>query len=216
MAFLILKVRITYCFYNINICIKTLFLVNYKKSVFSGYTWGMKKRKTKAEIEAQAKAEAKARSKKRAGAKKAATLKRKEQAKAKAKQKPHGGQSKYNPKWVKQIPELFLDGSSIQSVARMMGIPITSFNVYRKEYPEFGAAVEEGIELAKGTWQDIGLFWARRGSAAFWVFTMKNRYGWQDKVEIVDKDSRPPIELDESMSPQESSDAYDQLVKEIV
>jgi hypothetical protein len=59
----------------------------------------------------------------------------------------------------------------------------------------FAQAVELGRELCEAWWMRYGrlamMGKVAHGPPAFWIFNMKNRFGWRDRVEIAGTEDAP-------------------------
>lgn len=85
---------------------------------------------------------------------------------------------------------LYEEGAFDPEIARELGITIERFRKMYDEQPAFTEFVDMGRTLAMAYWYSM----ARLGlkskgfNTSVWMFTMKNQYGWADKVETVAKD----------------------------
>ncbi len=93
---------------------------------------------------------------------------------------------KYDPAFVEQLPGMFANGESVAEVASELGVSRQAFYVWVDRYPEFKEAYEEGKQLSEAWWTKLG----RAGATGkvniqptVWIFNMKNRFDWRDKVE---------------------------------
>ena len=63
---------------------------------------------------------------------------------------------------------------------------------YRKRFAD---ALELGKELCEAWWMRFGRLAAqgrvRAGSPSWWIFNMKNRFGWRDRVDIGSTEDAP-------------------------
>lgn len=97
-----------------------------------------------------------------------------------------GRPTKYSAALPAKIPAMFENGESIAEVCSQLGISHETFNVWRKEKPEFSEAVKLGIQISEAWWSRLG----RLGAVGVvdiqpttWIFNMKNRFDWKDKTE---------------------------------
>jgi len=99
-----------------------------------------------------------------------------------------GRPTKYNAKLCALIPAMFANGESISEVCAELGITRETFNQWRNLYPDFSDTVKRGLELSEAWWTKLGRAGAT-GKAkiqpATWIFNMKNRFNWTDRVEQV-------------------------------
>lgn len=106
--------------------------------------------------------------------------------------------SKYNPKICKTLPSMFKNGESIIEVAKALGICRQTFYDWSNKYPEFKAAVDEGLSLSEAWWCTLGRAGAMGKvtiNATVWIFNMKNRFKWTNRQENThqDPDGNPII-----------------------
>lgn len=101
-----------------------------------------------------------------------------------------GRPTKYTPDLVDRVPAMFEEGESIAEVCMELGVSKDAFNKWREKYPEFNAAVKDGLARSEAWWIKLG----RLGGSglvkiqpATWVFNMKNRFDWRDKTETEHK-----------------------------
>lgn len=100
--------------------------------------------------------------------------------------------------WAKELIEYYRNGYSDAEVAAAMNISIRQFNTMLTDNPTFSKLVEFGRTLALAWWE--GQARKNLGNKQFntplWVFTMKNKYGWADKVETTNTSENVNYDLD--------------------
>lgn len=69
---------------------------------------------------------------------------------------PGGQPTKYNSEWVERLPGMFTDGQSVVEVATELGISVSSYYNYEKEYPEFLEASTRGKQISQAWWERQG------------------------------------------------------------
>lgn len=69
---------------------------------------------------------------------------------------PGGRPRKYNPEICKTLPDMFKDGQSIVEVCVELGIDVTTYLDWEKEYPEFSQASTRGRLLSRAWWEKMG------------------------------------------------------------
>jgi transposase-like protein len=83
---------------------------------------------------------------------------------------------------------MFKNGESVSEVCAELGIHKDTFFEWVKTYKEFSDAYKKGLELSEAWWTKLGRAGAT-GKAkiqpATWIFNMKNRFKWTDRVEQV-------------------------------
>lgn len=101
-------------------------------------------------------------------------------------QKEFGRPTKYEPQACKVVISEMRNGASIVEVCATLGICKQTFYNWTQEHPDFLDAYKKGLELSQAWWEKLG----RAGAAgqipiqpATWVFNMKNRFGWKDRVQ---------------------------------
>jgi orotate phosphoribosyltransferase-like protein len=97
-----------------------------------------------------------------------------------------GRPTKYSKEYAERLPYLFREGMSIYEVAAELGISIDTYYAWKKKHKEFSEANKKGVALSQAWWEELG----RQGAAgrtsinpATWIFNMKNRFKWTDRVE---------------------------------
>ncbi len=100
--------------------------------------------------------------------------------------------------WAKELIEYYRNGYSDAEVAAAMNISMRQFNTMLADNPTFSKLVEFGRTLALAWWE--GQARKNLGNKQFntplWVFTMKNKYGWADKVETTNTSENVNYDLD--------------------
>lgn len=101
--------------------------------------------------------------------------------------------------WAKELVNLYSEGYSDAEVAAHMKITVREYYQQINENAVFGKLVEYGRTLALAWWE--GQARQNVGNKAFntplWVFTMKNKYGWADRVETTATNENTNIDLDD-------------------
>ena len=106
-----------------------------------------------------------------------------------------GRPTKYRPEFCEDLIEHMRGGGSVESFGAFLGekygnaSAICKDTVYEwaERYPDFSDAKKIGTAFARKFYEDIGKRGMKGEYVAFnstvWVFSMKNRFGWRDKVE---------------------------------
>lgn len=105
--------------------------------------------------------------------------------------KPKGGRpeiftKQYADTIAADLPQMFIRGESLAQVCKKLEIGKDSFKKLCELSPKFSAAYAQGVNYAEAWWTEIG----QAGSvgkikinSATWIFNMKNRFRWVDRVE---------------------------------
>ena len=110
-----------------------------------------------------------------------------------------GRPSEYDDTLPERLPEMFSGGESVAEVCREVGISKVTFYKWMKKHPELAAAYEDGKDISESWWMKLG----RAGAAGVndinatvWIFNMKNRFDWGDRVksELTGKDGEPLLQ----------------------
>ena len=102
-----------------------------------------------------------------------------------------GRPTKYKPEYCETVVRLMSQGVSKEEVCydpeEGIGISYQTFLTWQKEHPEFLEAVKDGERASAAWWQKTGRTAVLGGidgfNATAYVFNMKNRFGWADKVQ---------------------------------
>ena len=99
-----------------------------------------------------------------------------------------GRPTKYDAKLCKLLPAMFANGESVSEVCAELGITKETFFQWEKLHPDFSDSYKKGKELSEAWWAKLGRSGAMgraKIQPATWIFNMKNRFGWTDRVEQV-------------------------------
>jgi transposase-like protein len=111
-----------------------------------------------------------------------------------------GRPSKYSPDMLPKIAELMGEGAALVEVAVELGISEDTLYEWRKpESPHynkaFSEAIKKGVEASRAWWVRKGRtnLENREFQYVGWYMNMKNRFGWRDKHEEIDKPPMNPV-----------------------
>lgn len=99
---------------------------------------------------------------------------------------PAGRPTKYDPAMCEMVIALGADGITLAGMADALDVSRDTVNEWRKEHPEFSAAIKRGLEKAQAWWEEEGrkaTFGKTDGfNATSYIFQMKNRFRdeWND------------------------------------
>ena len=106
---------------------------------------------------------------------------------AKSGTKKRGAKTKYKPSLCDDLYDHLVAGKSFDSFCGVAGIVSDTAYRWVSKYPEFKEAKELGEKKALELYEDIGYQFATgknpQGNVTAWIFIMKNRFGWRDKIE---------------------------------
>lgn len=100
--------------------------------------------------------------------------------------KKMGRPTKYTAGLCRQLPEMFAGGESVAEVCAELRISKDTFYEWVKLYPNFSDAYQKGLGLSEAWWTKLGragAAGARKIQPATWIFNMKNRFGWRERIE---------------------------------
>ena len=68
---------------------------------------------------------------------------------------------------------------------KQLRISESTLRSWEEKYPEFSRAKAEGFRQNRNFWEDLAIdnLHSKTFNTTIWVFNMKNRFGWRDKVE---------------------------------
>lgn len=110
---------------------------------------------------------------------------------------PRGRPTKYKQEYCQQVIDWMAQGKSKTWCAAKMGIDVHTFIDWERNNPEFSAAGKKGMALSQAWWEDLGQNAAMGNVDNFngtaWIFNVKNRFGWRDKVELSGDEEKPVV-----------------------
>lgn len=98
---------------------------------------------------------------------------------------PGGRPTKYNENRGQELIDAMETGLSFEASAAKMGVNVDTLKEWAKVHPEFSAAKREAFERNRLFWEQVSLNGLndRNFNTTNWIFQMKNRFGWRDKVD---------------------------------
>lgn len=98
-----------------------------------------------------------------------------------------GRPTKYKQEMCQQAIDFMAKGFSKHETAAELGITRETLYQWEKANDEFSYAIKEGENQSNLWWAKIGMAGMTGKisgfNAATWIFNMKNRHGWKDKIE---------------------------------
>lgn len=124
---------------------------------------------------------------------------------------PSGRPSLYKPEYCELLVEHMAQGFSFESFAAIVDTHRDTLYEWCKVHESFSDAKKRGRDKSLIWWEKVGMIGmgipSKNGpqlknfSSAMWIFTMKNRHGYSDKVENVGeapKNYVPPESMNET------------------
>lgn len=120
----------------------------------------------------------------------------------------------YQTKYCQKIIDWMADGYSISSFAGKIGVGERTIYDWVKKYEEFSQSIKIGRTKSILYWEQIGMKGMNgeipHFNATVWIFNMKNRLGWADKLTVdlglEENDNELENEIEEELP------TYDNLV----
>lgn len=98
-----------------------------------------------------------------------------------------GRPTDYDPKYCAMLVAHMAGGLSFPAFAGAIGVNVDTLYAWEKAHKEFSEAKREGLAANLIFWEKLGMTGIagkiKNFSAPTYIFTMKNRHGWRDKIE---------------------------------
>jgi hypothetical protein len=108
---------------------------------------------------------------------------------------PAGRPTKYREEYCQRLKDLMAQGYSFEAFAGEIGVSYRVIYTWADKHPEFMRAKKEGEAISRRFWERLGIAGAAGKLPGFnpatWIFNMKNRHKWRDRVEHSVDDERP-------------------------
>lgn len=108
----------------------------------------------------------------------------------KSEKKPKQGRpTKYKPEYCQKLIDHMAKGYSFESFGAIINVARSTVEDWVKAQECFRGAKEEAFLRSREFWERQGIegLWSGDGdlkiNPTIWIFNMKNRFGWRDKVE---------------------------------
>ena len=104
-----------------------------------------------------------------------------------------GRPTKYDPKYCDMIVEFMSKGKSLIGFAASIDVVVSTLYEWEKKQPDFSDAIKVARQKSQLWWEEngqVGLFMGKEDgsfSQSAWIFNMKARFGYRDKVEVEQK-----------------------------
>jgi len=92
----------------------------------------------------------------------------------------------YKPEYCKELLIHMQKGLSFEAFAGKIGVCRQTLYTWAEKHPEFIDAKKIATEMSRLFWEEAvieRLHDAQGFNTTAWIFNMKNRFGWRDKVE---------------------------------
>lgn len=127
--------------------------------------------------------------------------------------------SKYRPEMCEALPGMFSEGEDVSVILVQLGISRATFYKWVKQHPAFKEAYEMAKEHSKAYCTQVG--WdlvhgrVKASGTGAWIFMMKNKFQWQDRVEVDTTTDKKSIEemISEDTSSKEAEKTYFRILK---
>lgn len=98
-----------------------------------------------------------------------------------------GRKTKYKPEYCQELISHMESGYSFESFGAKIGVARDSVYEWTKQFPEFAEAKKMALDKSLLFWERLGMAGVTGKIDGFnstvWIFTMKNRFGWRDRIE---------------------------------
>lgn len=105
---------------------------------------------------------------------------------------------RYKKSICEKLPDMFANGESVEEVCQELKITRRCFYDWVEKYPEFADAYELGKQASQAWWLKLGRAGATgkvQVQPSIWIFNMKNRLGWKDRVEVESENEAEPLNI---------------------
>lgn len=123
-----------------------------------------------------------------------------------------GRPTKFKPEYCQKLIEHMKQGLSFESFSAIIGVNQDTLHEWSKnpkKYAGFLDAKKEAFAHARLFWEKLGIDGLyttvtydgenrkveKSINATIWIFNMKNRFGWKDRVEFTDDDEIEDMEF---------------------
>jgi hypothetical protein len=105
---------------------------------------------------------------------------------------------KYQDHYPDILAKMFSNGESVAEVCVALGISRRAFYDWVKKYPDFEEAYEMGRLHSEAWWTKLGRAGASGQvniNSTAWIFNMKNRFSWSDKIAEEKDETATPLTI---------------------
>jgi hypothetical protein len=113
------------------------------------------------------------------------------------KPKKIGAPTIYKPEYCQAVIDHMSQGLSFETFGASIGVDRSITYEWAHRHPEFAEAKKRAFDLCQIFWEKVGIegVWSdARGknlNTGVWVFNMKNRFRWTDRMEVSGDEAKP-------------------------
>ena len=101
---------------------------------------------------------------------------------------PGGRPTKYRPEHCQLLIDTMAQGFSYEASASVIGVATSKLYDWEKRHPEFREAKVQAFGKSRVFWEKVGIDnltsdKETRFNNPVWIFNMKNRFGWVDRID---------------------------------
>lgn len=101
---------------------------------------------------------------------------------------PAGRPTKFKDEYCEMLEEHMAQGLSFEAFSGVVGTCLQTLYYWADTYEEFLESKKRGEGKARLFWEKVGtaggLGKIKNFNSAVWIFSMKNKFGWRDKIDI--------------------------------
>lgn len=105
---------------------------------------------------------------------------------------PGGRPTKYREEYCQKLIDHMAGGFSYESFGAVIDCAEQTYRNWEEKHPEFLEAKKVAFDKSRLFWEKIGMDLAQGklpgGNSTAWIFNMKNRFTWKDRVDHTTKD----------------------------
>jgi hypothetical protein len=107
-----------------------------------------------------------------------------------------GRPTMYRPEYCQKLIDHMASGKSYETFGYKVGVNRSTVYKWEKKHPEFVDAKKAAFDASLDFWENAGIQGMFMGgkdnpfNSTVWVFNMKNRFNWRDKVESEVKEQK--------------------------
>lgn len=106
-----------------------------------------------------------------------------------------GRPSSYRPEYCQKLIDHMRDGYSFESFAAIADVNQDTLYEWAKVHPNFSEAKKKAFAKSLLFWEQAGIngLWpgGETFNTALWIFNMKNRHKWTDRVDVTAREDKP-------------------------